>query len=75
MAMVCMNGQMEGSLKETGKTIKWTAEEFLIGLIKEGTKENMLMIKKKAKGISYGQTEGSTRAAGLMESSMVKEFT
>lgn len=59
-AMECMSGLMADDLKETGKTTKWTEKVFSIGLTKGGMKENMLMTRKRVKGILFGQMAGNT---------------
>jgi len=72
--MVSMNGLMGEGSKVTGKTIRWTVEEFLIGQITDNMRVNTEMIRKKDKVILFGQMDVNTKEDGLMVNSMVWVF-
>jgi hypothetical protein len=54
-----INGLTVDVSRETGRITRWTGEEFSIGLIRDGMRENTRMIKRKGRDILHGLTGGS----------------
>ena len=71
MAKVLFNGLMALNSLVIGRIIRWKATEYSLGLMEESIKVNTLMIKRKVKVNSSGQTAGSMMVAGRMVNSMV----
>ena len=69
------SGQTVESSKEIGEPTKWKERELLHGLIKDNTKVNTKMIRKKVLAFSLGLTEENTMGNGLTENSMAEEYT
>lgn len=70
-----MCGPMVESMKEPGKTTKWTEEASLHGQMEENTKGSMLMTRNKAMVSSHGQIADVIRVDGRMENKMAKVST
>ena len=66
---------MADSLRETGLTIRWKAEEYLLGQIIEDMRENILMIKKKDLVSFFGLMAESMKENGRMENNTGRENT
>src|SRR5580700_2947116 len=64
---------MVENLRVTGGITKWKAEEYLLGLITENMKVNILMTRKKDMEYFSGLMEGDMMEHGKMENSMEKE--
>ena len=67
-------GQMEESLMDPGKTIRWKEVELSHGQTVEDTKVTTSMIRKKDKDLSIGQTVENMKVAGRMESNTELEL-
>jgi len=72
---VFTTGQTVVFTKDPGSTTKWKATVHSHGLMVVAMKASTLMIKKKEKVSSTGQTAASMTASGTMASSMVLEHT
>jgi hypothetical protein len=72
--LVSINGQMAGLIMVNGKIIKCMAKEYLLGLMGEDMRVNILKIKSKVKVHSTGQMEENMLDNGEMESSMEKDY-
>lgn len=55
MAKVSINGQMVEYIKEHGQTIRCMDMAYLLGLMVEGTKVSIVMIKNMGRVLSNGQ--------------------
>ena len=62
-------------MMEIGEIIKWKERESLLGLMRESTKEIIMMTKRKGSEYSIGQMGGNTKENGRMENNMELEFT
>ena len=58
------NGKTDEFIQESGKKIKWKAQESSLGLMDENTKVNIETIRRKAKELSHGMTAGNTLEDG-----------
>mmetsp|Transcript_29602 Transcript_29602/g.28820 ORF Transcript_29602/g.28820 Transcript_29602/m.28820 type:complete len:218 (-) Transcript_29602:24-677(-) len=72
---VCTSGPMGGTMRASGRTIKWREKESSPGQMAGGTKASTWMIKRKAKASSTGLTGGNMMESGTMESNMEWGFT
>lgn len=86
MVKALINGQTEGNTRVNGRITRCMAQAFSNGLMVDVTKDNMWMIKRKARALlngkftySYpdfvGLTGGNTQDSGLMESNMEEDAT
>jgi hypothetical protein len=72
---VSISGQMEESMRVSGRTIKWKAWESSRGPMVASMKVNISMIRKKERASFSGPMAGSTREIGKMENNMELVFT
>ena len=70
MALKC--GQMGGNMLASGEAIKSMEQVFLLGQIRENTKENIVMISSMEKEGSSGLAARFITEDGLMASRKVK---
>ena len=66
------SGQTADVTLANGKTRKCTATGYSHLRTEEYTEVSILMIEKKDRAFSHGQTEGNTKVGGSMVNSMVK---
>ena len=67
-------GQMGENMMANGKTTRWTEKVFSPGLMAVNTKDNTLMIKKRDRESSPGQTVASMMATGRTGNNMERVF-
>jgi len=74
MEKVFMNGPMEGSSTETGKIIKWTDKENLLGMMEENMLGTIKMIKNMVMDNLSGLMEENIKDIGKMENNTEEVF-
>ena len=67
-------GQMGENMMANGKTTRWTEKVSSLGLMAVNTKDNTLMIKKRDRESSPGQTVASMMAIGRTGNNMERVF-
>ena len=67
-------GQMGENMMANGKTTRWTEKVSSLGLMAVNTKDNTLMIKKRDRESSPGQTVASMMATGRTGNNMERVF-
>ena len=64
MGWVCIHGLIKGNTMESGRIIRCTVRESLLGKMAESMMESTLMIRNKDMVYLHGQMEGSTKGTG-----------